>query len=113
MKIAEAHKALLRTLGLEDEDFLHFDGKFVSYEYDAEKGVRLYDPYYQTHYNEYIGIDGWSAWSVEQDSFMSDILAPTREAVNRMKAAPAKVPSETVSEALQKKFEGKTKSRGE
>ncbi|MFO7987670.1 MAG: hypothetical protein R6U38_17545 [Desulfatiglandaceae bacterium] len=109
MEIAEAHKALLRILGLDDEDFTRFDGKFVSYEYDEEKGVRLYDPYYQTGYNEYIGIDGWSAWSVEEDSFMSDILEPTRKAVNRLKAAPPKAEPESIPEAMQKKFGGKTK----
>jgi len=74
MEIDEAHKTLLKSLGLTDEDFTRFDGKFVRYEFDAEKGVRLYDPYYMTSYQEYIGIDGWSAWSSEQDTFQSNIL---------------------------------------
>ena len=32
MEIKEQHKALLRELGLRDEEFERFDGKFVSYE---------------------------------------------------------------------------------
>ncbi len=105
MNIPSAHKDLLKSLGLVDEDFTLFDGKWVTYEYDSENGVRLYDPHYRTTYNEYIGIDGWSAWSVEEDSFMSDILKPTREAVKKRRIAPAR--AETVSEALQKKFGSK------
>jgi hypothetical protein len=48
MEIREEHKALLKILGLKEEDFELFDDKFVRYEYDEEKGVRLYDPYYET-----------------------------------------------------------------
>ncbi|MDZ7699511.1 MAG: hypothetical protein U5R49_22095 [Deltaproteobacteria bacterium] len=107
MNIPSAHKNLLRKLGLGDEDFTLFDGEWVTYEYDSEKGVRLYDPYYRTTYDEYIGIDGWSAWSVEEDSFMSDILKPTREAVARSKIGVEKAESEPISEALQKKFGAK------
>jgi len=66
MKINEQHKALLKKLGLKDEDFDRFDGEFVRYEYHDKKGVRLYDPYYRTSYKEYIDIDGWSAWSQEK-----------------------------------------------
>lgn len=76
MKIREDHKRLLKELGLKDEDFGLFDGKFVTYEVDGEKGVRLYDPYYSTSYSEYIDVNGWSAWSSEQDTFMSRILNP-------------------------------------
>ena len=83
MEIKEEHKALLRSLGLKEEDFERFDGKFVSYEYDAKKGVRIYDPYYQTSYNEYIGIDGWSAWSEENNTFMADILKRSREGAHQ------------------------------
>ncbi|MEJ2588112.1 MAG: hypothetical protein P8165_11160 [Deltaproteobacteria bacterium] len=108
MDIEAAHKTLLRKLGLLDEDFALFDGKFVTYEYDAEKGVRLYDPYYQTSYNEYIGIDGWSSWSIEEDSFMSDILEPTRKAVAESQPAPPKTPQEPIAEALGKKFGAKS-----
>ena len=74
MEISKDHKDLLMELGLKEEDFPHFDGKIVSYEYDEAKGVRLYDPYYRTSYDEYIGIDGWSSWSSESDRFMSTIL---------------------------------------
>ncbi|RLF58207.1 MAG: hypothetical protein DRN37_05320 [Thermoplasmata archaeon] len=74
MEIKQEHKALLKKLGLVEEDFERFDGRFVRYEYDEKRGVRLYDPYYMTSYNEYIDADGWSAWSDENDTFMSSIL---------------------------------------
>ena len=104
MEIEEEHKTLLKTLGLVDEDFELFDGKFVRYEYDEKRGVRLYDPYYETSYNEYIGIDGWSAWSDENDTFMSDILKATHEEVRRKVESSAKPGQQEISEALQKKF---------
>jgi hypothetical protein len=104
MEIKEAHRELLRELGLKDEDFDLFDGKFVTYEYDGEKGVRIYDPYYATSYDEYIDSDGWSAWSVENDTFMSDILKPTHETVQRIRKGAPGADREEITEALKKKF---------
>jgi len=109
MKVEEAHKPLLKKLGLNDEDFELFDGKFVRYEADARRGVRIYDPYYTTSYNEYIGIDGWSAWSEENDTFMSDILKGAHEKVRLKEGAGAG--QEDISAALQKKFGKKSDSR--
>jgi hypothetical protein len=65
MEISETHKKLLIDMGIREEDFSLFDGKTVTYEFDANKGVRLYDPYYSTSYTEYIDVDGWSSWSTE------------------------------------------------
>ncbi len=107
MEVKEEHKVLLKTLGLVDEDFERFDGKFVRYEFDEKRGVRIYDPYYTTSYNEYIGIDGWSAWSDEEDTFMSDILKGAHEKVRLKEASGPKASEEDISAALQKKF-GKT-----
>lgn len=107
MKIDETHKTLLKEMGLVERDFERFDGKFVHYEFDEVKGVRIYDPYYMTSYEEYIGVDGWSAWSSENDTFMSDILKKTRETVAEKKAQGPAVDKEDVSEALRKKFPGK------
>jgi hypothetical protein len=104
MKVKEEHKKLLKKLGLMDEDFERFDGKFVRYEYDEKNGVRIYDPYYETSYNEYIGIDGWSAWSDENDTFMSDILKGTHEEVRRKELSNPRANQEEISAALQKKF---------
>jgi hypothetical protein len=110
MDIKEEHKELLRKLGLTDQDFELFDGKQVRYEYEAEKGARIYDPYYDTSYNEYIGIDGWSAWSSEKDTFMSDILEGVAELIQtRTVHSPACYDQET-SKALQKKVGNKTDS---
>ena len=53
MDIKPEHKELLKSLGLKEEDFSLFDGKDVRYEVDEEKGVRIYDPYYTTSYDEY------------------------------------------------------------
>ena len=104
MHVKEEHKGLLKTLGLVDKDFECFDGKFVRYEYDEKRGVRIYDPYYATSYNEYIGIDGWSAWSDENDTFMSDMLKGAHEEVRRKKETCAKADQKDVSKALKKKF---------
>ena len=108
MEVKEEHKALLKSLGLDDEDFERFDGEFVRYEYDEKKGVRIYDPYYETSYNEYIGIDGWSSWSDENDTFMSDILKGAHEEVRQREASSEKADQQEVSEALEKKFSKKT-----
>jgi len=108
MKIKEEHKILLKSLGLDDEDFERFDGEFVRYEYDEKKGVRIYDPYYETSYNEYIGIDGWSSWSDENDTFMSDILKDVHEEIRQREASSPKADQQEISEALEKKFGKKT-----
>ena len=104
MQIKKEHRVLLVKLGLKEEDFELFDDKYVRYEYDAEKGVRLYDPYYETSYNEYIDSDGWSAWSEENDTFMSDILRPTHKAVQKKRIAASGSTQEEITEALRKKF---------
>ncbi|MBW1783477.1 MAG: hypothetical protein JRL30_22380 [Deltaproteobacteria bacterium] len=104
MIVKEEHKALLKEVGLVDEDFELFDGEFVRYEFDEKRGVRIYDPYYTTSYNEYIGIDGWSAWSDEGDTFMSDILKKTHETIRLKEAAGPKASEKDISTALQKKF---------
>ncbi len=109
MNVKEEHKPLLKLLGLKDEDFGRFDGKFVRYEHDEQKGVRIYDPYYETSYDEYIGIDGWSAWSVENDTFMSDVMKKTHEQIEKTMANRPKARDEDIKEALEKKF-GKKKS---
>lgn len=107
MRVREAHKPLLRKLGLKDEDFDRFDGKWVKYEYDKNKGVRIYDPYYDTSYDEYIGIDGWSAWSEENDTFMSDVLKKTHEKIEMVTAGRPKASQEDIENALEKKFGAK------
>jgi hypothetical protein len=104
MEISDLHKDLLRQLGLNDDDFALFDGTWVRYEYDPKKGVRLYDPYYATSYNEYIGIDGWSAWSSEGDTFMSDILKESKDKVRTERAAAPPADDKEITEALQRKF---------
>ena len=104
MNVKKEHKPLLKKLGLKDPDFELFDGKYVRYEFDPERGVRIYDPYYTTSYDEYIGIDGWSAWSDENDTFMSDILKKTYETVRIKQEACPRATGEDISEALQKKF---------
>lgn len=108
MEVPQHHKDLLKELGLKDEDLDLFNGKFVRYEFDQEKGVRIYDPYYRTSYNEYIGIDGWGSWSSEKDTFMRDILKKAREEARRIEAMSLK-PDQTETEmALKSKF-GATK----
>ncbi len=111
MNVKEEHKPLLKNLGLKDEDFERFDGEFVRYEFDEQKGVRIYDPYYETTYDEYIGIDGWSAWSDENDTFMSDILKKTHEQLQMTSKDRPKTSGEEIEEALKKKFEKKKTSK--
>lgn len=105
MKVEKEHIPLLKSLGLTDEDMERFDGEFVRYEYDPEKGVRLYDPYYSTSYDEYIDSDGWSAWSSEEDTFMSDILRGAREKAEQKAGPPPG--DEEIADAMRKKFGGK------
>ena len=107
MEIPPEHRALLLEMGLKEDDFKLFDGKFVKYEFDPQKGVRLYDPYYRTSYGEYIDVDGWSAWSSENDNFMSTILAPALEVVKEMERDAIKPKEEEIQEQLRKKFEKK------
>jgi hypothetical protein len=109
MEIKKEHKELLKTMGLVEEDFERFDGKLVRYEYDETRGVRLYDPYYRTSYDEYIGIDGWSAWSSEKDTFMTDILQGAKEEARRREALSATPDAEEMADALRKKFHGNVK----
>ncbi len=111
MDVKEEHKPLLKLLGLKDEDFERFDGEFVRYEYDEQKGVRIHDPYYETSYDEYIGIDGWSAWSVENDTFMSDIMKKTHEQIQKTMSNRPKASDEDIKESLEKKFGKKKTSR--
>ena len=104
MDIKEDHKKLLKELGLVEGDFELFDGKFVTYEYDERKGVRLYDPYYRTSYNEYIDVSGWSSWSSERDTFMSDILkGAKRKAQEREKISP-KPSREEFAQDIKRRF---------
>ena len=98
MEIPTNHKALLKELGLKEEDFWHFDGRSVSYEFDEGKGVRLYDPYYATSYNEYIDVDGWSSWSHERDTFMSNILQEARSEAERREKMSPKPTQEEIAE---------------
>jgi hypothetical protein len=46
MEMEGLHKKLLIEMGLKGEDFPLSEAKHVTYEYEAEKGVRLYDPYF-------------------------------------------------------------------
>jgi hypothetical protein len=104
MEIKAEHKKLLKHLGLKEADFERFDGTCVTYEFDPVKGVRLYDPDYETSYDEYIDVDGWSAWSSEQNTFMRDILKGTREEVERREKMDRKLSQEALEESLEKKF---------
>lgn len=108
MEINEEHKKILRRLGLKDEDFELFDETSVTYEYDPAKGVRLYDPDYETSFSEYIDIDGWSSWSSEQSTFMGDILPPALEEVERREKMNRKLSQEELENSLGKKFGEKT-----
>lgn len=101
MKIKEEHKALLKKMGLREEEFSLFDGEKVSYEFDPEKGVRIYDPYNYTSYKGYIDIDGWSTWSSE-DTFMDDIKEVLEDKLKE---------SELSSQKKQKIFEEHLKKR--
>jgi len=110
MEIKEDHKDLLKRMGIKEEDFKLFDGRFIRYEYDEGKGVRLYDPYYRTSYNEYIDVNGWSSWSYEQDTFMSNILRPAQEEAERREKTSSRPSEEEMGQAIQKKFGKKATS---
>ena len=113
MEIKQEHKALLKGMGLKEKDFDHFDGQFVRYEFDEGKGVRLYDPYYRTSYGEYIDADGWSAWSSEKDTFMSNILKDARKKAEESEKISPKPTKEEITRSLQKKFGEKITSDSE
>jgi hypothetical protein len=102
MDIKDEHKMLLLKLGLKEDDFKLFNGKHVTFEFQEDKGVRLYDPYYQTSYSEYIGVDGWSAWSSEADTFISQVFTAAKQAAERREKM--KPSQEEFGSALEKKF---------
>jgi hypothetical protein len=104
MEIKQEHKQLLKDMGLRDQDFERFDGKCVRYEFDEEQGVRLYDPYYRTSYNEYIDADGWSSWSSEKDTFMSNILKGAKKKAEESEKLSPKPSEEEITRSLQTKF---------
>ena len=104
MEIKSEHKELLKSMGLKEEDFRLFDGRSVRYEVDKEKGVRLYDPYYTTSYNEYIDADGWSSWSSEKDTFMSDILKEAKKKAAQKEKISPKPTEVEITQSLQEKF---------
>ena len=104
MHINEKHKKLLMELGLKEEDFTLFDGKTVTYEFDGSKGVRIYDPYYSTSYKEYIDVDGWSSWSMEHDSFTSDILHEAKAEAERREKLSPKPTQEELAHSIKVKF---------
>jgi len=103
MEIKEEHKKLLKGMGLKEEDFKLFDGKRVSYEFDEEKGVRIYDPYRLTSYNGYIEIDGWSAWSSEEDTFMENIMRGLKDKISDSELSPEER-QKMFEEHIKKKF---------
>ena len=109
MEISDKHRKLLKAFGLTDEDFERFDGTSVTYEFDPVKGVRLFDPDYTTSYNEYIDVDGWSAWSSENDTFMGDILKGAGEEWERREKMSKDSSHEELAESLEKKFDTKPK----
>lgn len=109
IEIKPEHKELLKKLGLKEEDFELFDGRQVRYEVNEEKGVRIYDPYYVTSYDEYIASNGWSSWSSENDTFMSDILRDTRKRVAEMESRSPRPAEGKITQALKTKF-GETDS---
>ena len=109
MEIKSEHKELLKKLELKEEDFKLFDGKEVRYEVDEEKGVRIYDPYYLTSYNEYIASDGWSSWSSENDTFMSDILKDAKKKAAEMESRSPRPEEGEITQDLKTKF-GETDS---
>ena len=104
MSVKEEHKTLLKSMGLTEKDFDLFDVKHVRYEYDGEKGVRIHDPFYETSYDEYIGIDGWSSWSSENDTFMHDILKGVNEKAERKLSDSIIKNDQKIADSLRKKF---------
>jgi len=105
MEIKEEHKKLLLDMGLKEEDLELFDGENVSYEYDEELGVRLYDPDCRTSYPEYIDVDGWSSWSSEEFVFERNILPPAQAEARRRAGQSPRPEEEELSETMKKKFE--------
>lgn len=104
MNLDENHRKLLKDLGLKEEDFILFDGNTVTYEFDEIKGVRLYDPYYSTSYGEYVDVDGWSAWSTDQDTFTSDILREAKAEAERREQLSPRPTQEQMTHSIKAKF---------
>ena len=104
MLIKEEHKVLLKKMGLNEQDFELFDGKKVSYEYDQEKGVRIYDPYNYTSYKGYIDIEGWSSWSSEEDTFMENMAERLKDKIKETELY-TKERQDIFEDHLKKKFE--------
>jgi hypothetical protein len=105
--IKEEHKEMLREIGLEEKDFALFNGKDVAYEFDEERGVRIYDPYYATSYEGYIEVDGWSSWSSAQDTFMQNIQRKIPSDSRKKQEAVSESDHEVITQALKKKFGSK------
>lgn len=106
MIFSDKQKGLLRDLGLTEEDEALIDEKDVKLAFDEVKGVRLFDPYYRTSYREYIAIDGWSSWSSEKDSFLSDILGKGLVGPSPEGPLDEEARSRAVDEALRARFGG-------
>ena len=105
--IKEEHKVKLREMGLEEKDFALFNGKDVAYEFDEERGVRIYDPYYATSYDGYIEVDGWSSWSSGRDTFMQDIQRKASPYPEGRQGAVSELDQEVITQTLKKKFGSK------
>jgi hypothetical protein len=106
MEIPKEHKKLLKEMGVTGREFDLFDGDSVSYEYDPEKGVRIYDPLYKTSTPLYIGVDGWTSWSSEDDDF-SSILFP--EGLPTRAKATVDATGEEAMRKLRRMYEDKKK----
>ena len=66
--------------------------------------MRIYDPYYVTSYDEYIASGGWSSWSSENDTFMSDILRDARKKATEMENRRPRPEEEKITQDLKMKF---------
>jgi hypothetical protein len=104
MEIEGRAKKLLIEMGLKEEDFRLFDGRHVTYEHDAGRGVRLYDPDYRTSYNEYIGVDGWSVWSSEADTFISQVFGDAKVEAEKREKISRRPSGQELFRALERKF---------
>lgn len=102
--IKEEHKEKLLEVGLDDEDFALFNGNDVAYEFDEERGVRIYDPYYTTSYDGYIDVDGWSSWSSVQDNFMQNMQNKASNSHEVRQGPVSEGNQEVITQALKKKF---------
>ena len=105
--IKEEHKEMLLEIGLQEKDFALFDGKDVAYEFDEERGVRIFDPCYATSYEGYIEVDGWSSWSSAHDNFMQNIQTKATSHSMEKKESPSGLDQDEITQALKKKFGSK------